>query len=516
MCTSAGDAGEVGFALRGAETPRLNRTPSVVSVGETGHDRRMPESGSAPALRTLPSVDRVLSCATAKALLARFNRAYVTDAVRAALDAARTELVARTRSMAPSPEDIVATVEARLTAAQPLVIRAVVNATGVVLHTNLGRAVLAPAAVEAVARAAGHAVNLEYDLAGGERGERDDLVEADLCALTGAEAATIVNNNAAAVLLALNALAEDREVVVSRGELIEIGGSFRIPEVMQKGRVRLREVGTTNRTHPRDYAAAIGPDTALILKVHTSNYRVIGFTSEVSLDDLTAIGRAHGVPVMEDLGSGALVDLSAYGLPKEPVVAERIAAGADVVTFSGDKLLGGPQAGIIVGRRDLIDRMRRNPLKRALRCDKLTLAALASTLRLYRTAPDLRAALPTLRWLTRPLDEMDAVGAAALPLLRFALGDGYTVDLVDTRSEIGSGALPVENLPSRAVRVTHSTVGPNEIARRFRRADPPIIGRVHAGALLLDLRGIFDPADLVPHEDSGMGSSPSGRGQVRA
>jgi L-seryl-tRNA(Ser) seleniumtransferase len=355
----------------------------------------------AERLRNIPSVDRVLNTDAAASALARFQRGYVTQTIRAVLEDARRGLAADAPCRPPSPEEAMAAAIARMESERRLPIRPVVNATGVVLHTNLGRALLADEAVEAVARAAASAVNLEYDLQRGERGERDALIKEDLCALTGAEDATAVNNNAAAVLLALNTLAEGREVIVSRGELIEIGGSFRIPDVMAKSGAHLREVGTTNRTHARDYATAIGERTALVLKVHTSNYRIVGFTSDVSLEELVAIGHERSVPVMEDLGSGALVDLSAYGLPKEPVVAERVRLGADLVTFSGDKLLGGPQAGLIVGRREWIGRLNRNPLKRALRCDKLTLAALAATLRLYRTAPDLRAALPTLRWLTR-------------------------------------------------------------------------------------------------------------------
>jgi L-seryl-tRNA(Ser) seleniumtransferase len=449
-------------------------------------------------LRAIPSVDRVLNTDAAQRALTRFERGYVTAAVRAVLDEIRQRLTTAQPCDPPSPEEVMSEALARMDAAQPLSIRSVVNATGVVLHTNLGRALLADEAVRAVARVAGNAVNLEYDLARGERGERDSHVEEDLLALTGAEAATVVNNNAAAVLLALNTLAEGREVIVSRGELIEIGGSFRIPDVMAKSGARLREVGTTNRTHLHDYAAAINEQTALLLKVHTSNYRIVGFTTAVSLPELVQLGAAHGIPVMEDLGSGALTDLSAYGLPKEPVVAERVRSGADLVSFSGDKLLGGPQAGIIVGRRELIERINRNPLKRALRCDKLTLAALAATLHLYRTAPDLRTTLPTLRWLTRPLTEMEAVGQAVLPLLRAALGAGFVVALVDSESEIGSGALPIENLPSKAVAITHPTLGAQEIARRFRAADPPIIGRVQSGQFLLDLRGIFQPEDLVP------------------
>ncbi len=452
----------------------------------------------ADRLRALPSVDRVLSSAGAETALTRYQRDYVVDTVRAVLEDMRRRLAADEGAVAPSAEDVMVTAVAHMDAHRPLSLRPVVNATGVVLHTNLGRALLADAAVAAVAQAAAHPLNLEYDIQDGGRGDRDDLVSEDLCALTGADAATVVNNNAAAVLLGLNTLAEGREVVVSRGELIEIGGAFRIPDVMHKSGARLREVGTTNRTHLADYAQAIGDQTALLFKVHTSNYCIVGFTAAVPLEELVRLGRERGIPVMEDLGSGALIDLSVYGLPKEPVVAERVRAGADVVTFSGDKLLGGPQAGILVGRGELIARLKRNPLKRAVRCDKLTLAALAATLRLYRTAPDLRTALPTLRWLTRPLAEMEAVGRAATPLLQAALGEGFAIDLVPTEAEIGSGAQPTEALPSTAICITHAVYGAHDIARLFREAPTPIIGRVQGGRFLLDLRGIFAPSDLMP------------------
>jgi len=440
-------------------------------------------------------VERLLRTEAAVPLLVRWRRDHVVEAVR--LVFAETRRALDVGAEVPEDDILVARVAARLDASAAPRLGRVVNATGVVLHTNLGRAPLAEAAVDALVVAARGAVNLELDLVTGRRGSRDGLVEDDLRALTGAEAALVVNNNAAAVLLAVAVLAAGREVVVSRGELVEIGGSFRMPEVMAIGGARLREVGTTNRTHADDYRAAIGPATGLIVKAHTSNYRIVGFTASVALPDLVAIGRSAGVPVLEDLGSGALVDLAGYGLPREPLVHERIAAGADLVTFSGDKLLGGPQAGIVVGRASLVARLAQHPLRRALRPDKLTLAALGATLRLYREAPDLREALPVLRWLTRPIEEMEQVGRTLAPELAARLGPGHRITLVASEAEAGSGALPVEPLASRALAVEHPERSPEEIGARFRHARPPVLGRIHDGRFLLDLRGIFSPADLL-------------------
>jgi L-seryl-tRNA(Ser) seleniumtransferase len=449
-------------------------------------------------LAEIPSIDRLLGEAWARSLLERHARAFVVEAMRRACDSVRADI----RAGAGVPASLAAEVERRtkslVARAERALPREVVNATGVVLHTNLGRALLPERAIEALVAVATRPAALEFELDSGTRGDRDDAVEEDLVSLTGAEAATVVNNNAAAVLLALNTLAEGREVVVSRGELIEIGGSFRIPEVLAKSGAKLREVGTTNRTHARDYAAAVGPQTGALLKVHTSNYRIVGFTADVPLAELVALGREHALTVIEDLGSGALVDLSAYGLPKEPVVAERIAEGADVVTFSGDKLLGGPQAGILVGRREMISRIKQNPLRRALRPGKLTLAALATVLKIYRSSPDLAQALPTLRWLTRPIGEMEVIGRSAMALLREALGAEYDIELVDSTAEVGSGALPTTALPSKVLSIGCRSGGADAIAARFRAADPPIIGRVRDDRFLLDLRGIFDPAVLVP------------------
>ena len=449
----------------------------------------------AEAIRALPPIDECLRAAQANPALAGFSRSYV----KVMLQRAQAELRAAILSSRDThPRDRAAMIDAvigaasRAVAADESALRPVVNATGVVLHTNLGRAILAEPAIEAIEIAARSAVNLEYDLETGERGDRDTILEREICELTGAEAATVVNNNAAAVVLALNSLAEGREVIVSRGEMIEIGGSFRLPDVMAKSGAILREVGTTNRTHPNDYADAIGPETALLLKVHPSNYRVVGFTSEVTLEDLVEIGRARGIDVMEDLGAGALIDLTEYGIPREPVVRDRIAAGAAIVTFSGDKLLGGPQAGVIVGRRAAIDQIKRNPLKRALRCDKLTLAALAATLRLYLRSKDLGDELPTLRILGRSVNEIGAIAPRAREILVERLGAGYAVEIVDTTSQVGSGAMPVEELKSVALRVSHPEKSANAIAAMFRRAR--IIGRVTDDSFHLDLRTIEDPA----------------------
>jgi L-seryl-tRNA(Ser) seleniumtransferase len=377
-------------------------------------------------------------------------------------------------------------------------LRRVVNATGVVLHTNLGRAPLARAAIDALTRAAGEPCALEIDLASGARGERDAVLVPLLQALTGAEAGLAVNNNAAALLLALDTLAHRREVVVSRGELIEIGGSFRLPEILSRSGAVLREVGTTNRTRVADYAEALSRRSGAILKVHPSNYRIGGFTAEATVAELAELARKHSVPLIEDLGSGALVDLSAYGLPHEPVVCESIRAGADLVTFSGDKLLGGPQAGLVVGRADLIESMRRNPLKRALRLGKLTLAALAATLDLYRRATDLRAVLPGLYYLTRPPDELERLAEEGVRLLRQALPPEFELAVAASQAEVGSGAQPTIALDSRCVVVKHATWPAERVAAFFRGASPPILGRVHHDRLLLDVRAVARAEDLVP------------------
>jgi L-seryl-tRNA(Ser) seleniumtransferase len=455
---------------------------------------------TANPLREIPSIDHLLKHCRCEELLARYNREYVTEQCRAVIEQLRADIrQGKSRSQNLGEEAILERLEMRiLLDSQPGHIR-VVNATGTILHTNLGRALLAETAIEAMTAVARHPVNLEYDLTAGKRGKREEALETLLIELTGAEAATVVNNNAAAVLLGLNSLAEGKEVIVSRGELIEIGGSFRIPEIMAKSGAILKEVGSTNRTHPADYENAINERTALLLKVHTSNYKVVGFTAEVTLEQLVAMGNKHNLPVIEDLGSGALIDLGEYGLSKEPIVGERIQAGADVVTFSGDKILGGPQAGLLVGKKNLIARMNKNPLQRALRCGKLTLAALEATLRRYRQSPDIVQEIPTLRAFTRPLEEVRALGEQLIPRFQTTLGTGFSIQMQESTAQIGSGALPTEELPTIVITIEHQKLGATAIAQKFRAADPPIIGRIKDDCFLLDLRMIFNPNDLVPN-----------------
>jgi L-seryl-tRNA(Ser) seleniumtransferase len=414
-------------------------------------------------LRDLPSVDE---------LTREVDDPLAVEAARAVLERAREEILA-----GAEPGDLRARLEHELAAARRPALRRVLNATGVLVHTNLGRAPLAAAALERVQDAAGYS-NLEYDLSSGSRGSRQDHLAPLLRRLTGAEAAIVVNNNAAALLLTLAALAEGREVVVSRGELIEIGDGFRIPDVLARSGARLVEVGTTNRTRAADYERAVGPETALVLRVHQSNFRVVGFTEQAGLDELAAVARRHELPLVDDLGSGALV-----GVEGEPTPAAALAAGADLVCFSGDKLLGGPQAGIVVGRADLVERLRRHPLHRALRSDKLTLAALEGTLRLYLDRPD---EIPVLRMLREPVEAVR--GRAG----RLAEATGGAVE--ETVARVGGGTLPLAELASFACAVEE------ELAAALRDHDPPVIAIVRDGRTLLDCRTLTDAeADEAAH-----------------
>jgi L-seryl-tRNA(Ser) seleniumtransferase len=468
----------------------------------------MPPAKSAKLLASvpaadIPSVDRLLHARPFGPLLAQHGRVRVTALLRAQLEELRCAALAGTLDRALLADDAVAAaLGERLAAGARPALRPVFNLTGTVLHTNLGRALLPEAAVRAVTRALTAPVNLEFDLESGGRGERDTLIEPLLCELTGAEAATVVNNNAAAVLLMLSVVAPRREVLVSRGELIEIGGSFRLPDIMRRAGAKLVEVGTTNRTHLKDYREALGPRSALLLKVHTSNYAISGFTASVSLAELVKLGRARSVPVAVDLGSGSLADLTRWQLPAEPTVREVLAAGADLVTFSGDKLLGGPQAGLIVGRADLITRLRKDPLKRALRVSKLTLAALEAVLALYREPEFLSERLTTLRLLTRPVNELHSQAVRLQPLMQRALGEAYEVATTPLASQIGSGALPVEQLASHglAIRAPRGRRGALVHLEGALRALPrPVLGRLKDKALWLDVRCLehTDEAEFV-------------------
>jgi L-seryl-tRNA(Ser) seleniumtransferase len=451
----------------------------------------------------IPSLDRLLSESAFQQLLSQYARTQVTAALRAELEQLRLRGIAgELDTDALKSVTIVARTGLRLAQIVEPQLRAVFNMTGTVLHTNLGRGPLPEEEEKTVMRTLTTAVNLEFNLSSGERGDRDEVVESLLRELCGAEAATIVNNNAAAVLLILNTLAKRREVLVSRGELVEIGGAFRIPDVMRSAGAKLIEVGTTNRTHPSDYADAMGAKTALVMKVHTSNYAISGFTAQVDIGELAQLGRSRKVPVAVDLGSGSLVNLQAWGLPKEPTVREAIAAGADLVAFSADKLLGGPQAGIIVGRSDLISRLKKNPLKRALRVGKLTLAALEPVLALYRAPEFLAQRLTTLRLLSRSAEQLELQTRRLLPTVQAALGTTYSAIAMPMSSQIGSGALPIDLLPSYGFCVR--TMSPRQssvisLQAKLRGLPRPIIGRIADKALWLDMRCIeaADEAEFI-------------------
>ena len=448
----------------------------------------------------LPSVDKLLQHPRTTDLLARYGKTQCTDAIRAALADARAHWLAhKDDAVAPDMDSLLNDAERQLQQLFAPRLRAVYNLTGTVLHTNLGRALLPQEAIDAVVEALATPSNLEYDLADGGRGDRDDLVEDLVCRLTGAEAATIVNNNAAAVLLVLSTLALGKEVVVSRGELVEIGGAFRIPDVMTRAGAQLVEVGTTNRTHEKDYVAAIGEHTGALMKVHCSNYAITGFTKAVADADVAWLAHEHGLPMFVDLGSGTLIDMRDWGLPYEVTVRETVEAGADIVTFSGDKLLGGPEAGIIVGKKALIAQIKKNPLKRALRVGKLTLAAREPTLRLSLHPDQLADRLTTLRLFTRPASAMQAQAQALQAVLQNRLGPQYVVEPAAMSSQIGSGALPVESLPSHGLTIRpaerkHAGRLLQQIEAALRQLPRPVIGRLRDDALWLDLRCLEAPA----------------------
>jgi L-seryl-tRNA(Ser) seleniumtransferase len=452
-----------------------------------------------PQLRQLPGVDHILELAQSEPFFKDIPRTVLTQSIRRVLDRLRHRILGHDVELSASELSDAAVLRAVKELAQlantPNLLRTI-NATGVVVHTNLGRSLLAPEAVENVVRIGSRYSNLEYNLAAGKRGSRYSAVEGLLCEITRAEAALVVNNNAGAVLLALESIARGHNVIVSRGELVEIGGSFRIPDVMAKSGCTLREVGTTNRTHLRDYEDAIDEQTALLLKVHQSNYSIVGFSKQVSLKEMVSLGNRHQLPVMEDLGSGTFIDFSKYGLSKEPTVQESVAAGVDVITFSGDKLLGGPQAGVILGRQDLIDRIKKNPITRALRIDKLTLAAFESTLRLYREERTALEKIPTLAMITRSIQEIENRTADLKMQLTRLADRRLHLQEIEGVSKAGGGSLPLLELPSRCLGIHIDGFSANQIEVKMRSSAPPIIGRIENQLFRVDLRTVLP--DEIP------------------
>jgi len=466
-------------------------------------------NSQASAFKLLPSVDKLLQKKSLTGVIEALGHDVVKLKVRSAIDRLRTAISANDIDLIAglASSDFVDSLCVKIVedlnqeSASTLV--AVFNLTGTVIHTNLGRARMPEEAVKAMAIAASQSTNLEFDLETGKRGDRDSHLEKCLCEMTGAEAATVVNNNAAAVVLVLNSLALQKEVLISRGELVEIGGAFRIPEVMKSANCILKEVGTTNRTHLRDFADAIDEATGLMMKVHTSNYEIRGFTKSVSEAQLSELSSQTKVPFVSDLGSGTLVDLRQYGLPYEPTVKDTLDTGADLVLFSGDKLLGGPQAGIIVGKKQLIDKIKRNPLKRALRIDKVTLAGLVEVINLYKDPRRLSKRLPILKDLTRPLADINALAQRVLPRMASVLEGQATVSVQECKSQIGSGALPLDLLDSRAIVIkcaadkTGKDAYLTSLSLRFRRLPKPVVGRIHDGALIFDLRCLYDEEEFL-------------------
>jgi L-seryl-tRNA(Ser) seleniumtransferase len=451
-------------------------------------------------LQNLPKIDEMMLLLEKDERLVGIPRELVKEASRSVVEELRGRILADTGGgrelRLPRSEAAAERAAGVIEGFGAYHLRRVINATGVILHTNLGRAPLCREALDRIVEVARGYSNLEYDLEKGERGLRYDHVRRLLCALSGAEDALVVNNNAAAVLLVLNSLAEGREAIVSRGELIEIGGEFRIPDVMAKSGARLKEVGTTNRTRLADYERALGPETGLILKVHTSNFRIVGFTEEAPLASLVGLGKKHGVPVMDDLGSGCFIELDRYGLEREPTVRDCVATGVDVVTFSGDKLLGGPQAGIILGKRAILERIRRNPLNRALRIDKLTLAALEATMVKYIRPAEALTDIRVLKALTEPLEAVKKRAKRLAAILRRTASEGLSVSLVDGMSMAGGGSLPTREIPTVLIGVRVASLSASALEERLRRGETPIIVRV------ADERVLFDPRTIDPDEVS--------------
>lgn len=469
-------------------------------------------------LRSIPGVDRVLELTQSVPFLAKAPRPLVTQAVREAIEALRAAILGESGGEATAHnigEDILQHVHQIVARRLTPNLRRVINATGVVVHTNLGRSLLADVALENLRHIAAHYSNLEFDIENGSRGSRYSAVEDLLCELTGAEAAMVVNNNAGAVLLSLNTVAQGKQAIVSRGELVEIGGAFRIPDVMAQSGAVIKEVGTTNRTHLRDYESAVTSETGLLLKVHSSNFSIVGFTAAVTLNELVALGGKYHLPVMEDLGSGTLIDFSKYGLgQREPTIRESVSAGADLITFSGDKLLGGPQAGIILGKKPILAAIRQNPLTRALRIDKLTLAGLESTLRLYRDERLAVTSIPTLRMLTMALGEIDGRARALADSLSAINDSRLDVQLLSRSSKAGGGALPLLDLPTVCVGICVAGISAQEIETVMRASSPPLIGRIEADIYLMDLRTIQDdePPLIVSAVKALLETHPSGTG----
>jgi L-seryl-tRNA(Ser) seleniumtransferase len=446
-------------------------------------------------LRMIPGVDSILEVAKADTFFDNVPKSVLVRSIRSVVENLRIIILDDQQDITEAElsnseilNKIKESVHKMMT---PNLIR-IINATGVVIHTNLGRSLLADDAIKNILTIAGRYSNLEFDLSKGARGSRYSIVEDILCELSGAESAMVVNNNAGAVFLSLETIAKGKKVIVSRGELVEIGGSFRIPDVMAKSGGILKEVGATNRTHLKDYENAIEHDTALLLKVHTSNYSIVGFTADVSLESLVDLGAKYKIPVMEDLGSGTFVDFSKYGLLKEPTVQESVKAGADIVTFSGDKLLGGPQAGIIVGKNNIIEKIKNNPINRALRIDKLTLAALESTLRHYRNIDKEMDAIPTLRLMTLPLDRIESSAKTLFEMLENIGDQRLSVDLIDIFSRPGGGSLPLLKLPSKGVGVKVQGISTSAVEKQMRNNECPIIGRIEDDLFIMDIRTILD------------------------